>query len=844
MLKNVSRRPVRAALAAITCILLAGTTSVTAQELPGPIEDALATVQDALDPQSANAAGPTSEPIYGYTDAIRERVFVTGDLDSDSDGLPDTIAMDIIRPLATETEGLKAPVIMDASPYYSTLCRGNEAECKQDTDADGRLEKFPLYYDNYFVPRGYAVMQTDMVGTNNSDGCPVTGGTPDNQSAVIAIDWLNGRRAGRDAVGNPVVAAWHNGKTGMIGKSYDGTLANAAAATGVEGLTTIVPISAISTWYFYTRMNGIVTRGASYPSSLSNTVTDADRRTYCAPTRNAMAAADGDEHGDMSAFWDERDYLKDLDNVRASVFVVHGLQDDNVRTNNFSEWWYGLAARDVPRKLWLTGTGHVDPFDFRRAAWVSTLHRWFDYWLLGIETGIMDEPMVDIETAADTFETQADWPVPGTQMLDLHLRAGTTPATNGLFGISAATEPATASFMDSTSQSEATMTANPTTVTANRRVFLSEPLEAPLRLSGTPYVRLRASADQTDTNLGGIIVDYGSKMQISRSGEGITTLMTEDCWGESSATDDACYRQVAKATTTATVWRVNKGIMDAVNRDSVRSPTPLEPGEFDDFSWDLLPNDYTFPVGHQIGLVVVGSYSGFSSQTDASGATITLDLAASRVTLPVVGGYDAAVASGGFLPDENPPVVTVPDDIVVEAETEEGAVVTFEASVTDAEDPSPTVECDPPSGSTFPIGETTVTCTGRDGSNTTTETFTVTVMIPPWAFEGFFSPVDNPPAVNNANAGSAVPIRFDLDGDRGLDVFRPGYPATRPVDCTTGEALGPFEPTSAPGSSGLQQQTNGQYHYVMQTDALWTGCRELELGLMDQSEHRATFSFH
>ncbi len=44
----------------------------------------------------------------------------------------------------------------------------------------------------------------------------------------------------------------------MIGRSYNGTLPNAVAATGVEGLTTIVPIAAISSWYDYSRMGGII----------------------------------------------------------------------------------------------------------------------------------------------------------------------------------------------------------------------------------------------------------------------------------------------------------------------------------------------------------------------------------------------------------------------------------------------------------------------------------------------------------------------------------------------------------------------------------------------------------
>ncbi|MFV2021292.1 CocE/NonD family hydrolase [Micromonospora sp. LOL_023] len=63
---------------------------------------------------------------------------------------------------------------MDASPYYTTLCRGNDSQCKRDLDGDGLLDKWPLCYDNYFVPRGYAIILLDMVGTGRSTGCPTT----------------------------------------------------------------------------------------------------------------------------------------------------------------------------------------------------------------------------------------------------------------------------------------------------------------------------------------------------------------------------------------------------------------------------------------------------------------------------------------------------------------------------------------------------------------------------------------------------------------------------------------------------------------------------------------------
>ena len=53
----------------------------------------------------------------------------------------------------------------------------------------------------------------------------------------------------------------------------------------------------------------------------------------------------------------------------------------------------GRAREDgVPRKIWLSQEGHVDPFDFRRAEWVDTLHSWFDYWLQDLPNGMMREP--------------------------------------------------------------------------------------------------------------------------------------------------------------------------------------------------------------------------------------------------------------------------------------------------------------------------------------------------------------------------------------------------------------------------------------------------------------------
>jgi HYR domain len=92
-------------------------------------------------------------------------------------------------------------------------------------------------------------------------------------------------------------------------------------------------------------------------------------------------------------------------------------------------------------------------------------------------------------------------------------------------------------------------------------------------------------------------------------------------------------------------------------------------------------------------------------------------------------GFPAAVRIlGRPSVDTTPPVLTTPGTIVVDATSPAGATVPYEATATDDSDPSPTVTCDPPSGSVFPIGTTIVGCTATDSSgNEANGTFNVHV---------------------------------------------------------------------------------------------------------------------
>ncbi|MFB4281496.1 Xaa-Pro dipeptidyl-peptidase [Nonomuraea sp. MTCD27] len=590
------------------------------------------------------AAGPVitvengrTQPVFSYADAVREHVYVESTVDSDLDGNLDKVRVDIIRPKESGP-GLKVPVVIDESPYYDNSGRGNEAERKV-YDAAGNVTKFPLFYDNYFVPRGYAVLNVDMLGTTRSDGCPDIGGKADVLGGKAVIDWLNGRAKAVRADGTPAVADWTTGKAAMIGKSYDGTLANAVAATGVEGLKTIVPISAISSWYKYQRSNGVV-YNYDYASWLANYV-DTDPEAKCQQVRDQMDAQDGDDTGNYNPFWAERDYINgllgDASKVKASVFVIHTVNDLNVKPDNFSAWWKALADRDVPRKIWVGQTQHVDPFDFenRRGLWVDTLHRWFDYWLHGVRNGIVNEPRADVEIAPAQWITQRDWPAP------FALKASLRPSADGSLGLRPAARNSTASFTD-VAMSENDMVADVGTANPGRVAFTTGALPLNLRLSGTPTADLRVKLDKPTSNLTALLVDFGEDTRVDwRRNQGITTLTEEDCHGESTADDDACYRKVVTNVATRPLEIVARGWIDVQNRDSLSQSAPLPVGTYGKVKWLTLPQDYTFKKGHRIGLVVAGTDSTYTDEA-GTGANVTIDLAKSSVTVPFVLGTPLA----------------------------------------------------------------------------------------------------------------------------------------------------------------------------------------------------------
>jgi hypothetical protein len=142
----------------------------------------------------------------------------------------------------------------------------------------------------------------------------------------------------------------------------------------------------------------------------------------------------------------------------------------------------------------------------------------------------------------------------------------------------------------------------------------------------------------------------------------------------------------------------------------------------------------------------------------------------------------------------------------------------------------------------YPIGETDVTLTVEDNHGAFSSCqATVTVL---YDFHGFFAPVDNPPVTNLVNAGSAVPLKFSLNGNHGLNIFA-GYPVSQQIGCNSGLPVSTLDEVVAAGNSSLSYNSStDQYTFVWKTDRSWKGtCRQLILKLNDGSMHVANFQF-
>ncbi len=514
-----------------------------------------------------------------------------------------TIYGEVIRPVTPDD--VLVPIILTYSPYNLLGSTNNQTGSIADDTTAG-----------YYVPRGYARAVFDVVGTRESSGCYDYGG-------------IRERETGRDVINALGEQAWSNGKVGMVGGSYDGTTQIAAAIEAPEHLTTIVPQVAIDRWYDYAFGGGIryylneenpsdegfdtplafdfgfgfippldVTNPETYGEALADRVVPCDRPEHTA------RAYDPDPVYDE--FWDERDYRKDAAKITASVFIEGAWLDHNVKHWNSTRLFEALPA-DHPKKLVMGQWSH-SANRFGDATRIR--HAWFDFWLLGLDTGIMDLPAVDTQIQTGERIQDASWPPPGTAIADIPLgtEASDSP-TLVLRNATAATwTDANKNLTEAQVFSEGCL--------GECLLFTTEPVEQDVRISGSPVLALTATTGSTETHFTPVLYDQAP--------DGSTEIIT-------------------------------RGFLNARNRNGLRVSEALTVGApytADVEFWDV---DWMLESGHALGVAVMSTNSVWAL-SDTSAATTTLDLSATSLRLPISRGQSAlgAVAAPAPTPPTNP----------------------------------------------------------------------------------------------------------------------------------------------------------------------------------------------
>src|SRR5215469_727588 len=344
----------------------------------------------ATKPRSAAAADSCAHPTFAHGLAqnvfssnpstwVRGEAWVQTTDDTDNDGVPDRIHVDITRPAETANPacGYKAPVILEESPYYAGI--GPEFTWPVDYElgnpppprvpepnwtARNTSPIISTIYESTWLPRGFAVVHAEGPGTGLSTGCPTGGDTNETEAGKAVVEWLNGKAP---AFSSPtsdqqVYANWTNGNVGMTGTSYNGTLAEAVATTGVQGLKAIVPVSGISDWYDYYRANGMVRAPFTFQGEdldvLADVVYSRADRSICRSEIDGLVNEEDRVTGDFSQYWAARDYMPDVRHVHAAVLMAHGNNDFNVMTKNMAQFYEAIKAQGVPHMLYFHQAGH------------------------------------------------------------------------------------------------------------------------------------------------------------------------------------------------------------------------------------------------------------------------------------------------------------------------------------------------------------------------------------------------------------------------------------------------------------------------------------------------------
>ena len=556
---------------------------------------------------------------------IRTDLWVETTFDSDEDGNLDRMHVDVTRPLQTETEGLKLPVVYESSPYYSGVAKGGRElfwNVKHELGETvpnpfhpevKRTGKRPIISNSQiktWVPRGYVVVHSSSPGTGLSDGAPTVGGDNESLAPKAVVDWLNGRAKGFvSRTGNETVSAyWSTGKVGMTGTSYNGTIPLAAATTGVVGLEAIIPIAPNTSYYHYYRSNGLVRSPGGYLGEDIDVLYDyihsgkEENRARNNKVIRDTEMANGMDRasGDYNSFWAGRDYINDMRPMKAALLMSHGFNDWNVMPEHSFRIYERAKEMGLPTQIYYHQNGHGGPPPMKM------MNRWFTRYLHGVENNVEADAKAWIVRENDQRNeptAYADYPNTAATPVTFYLTPGAPKV--GSLSLNSAASKGKEMLVDNYSfTADALAQAD---FTEHRLLYVSPILKEDVHISGRPIITIKAASSKKAVNLSVYLVSLpwnkGRRIKI---------------------TDNI----------------ITRGWADLQNHTSLTEGTPLKPGAFYEMTFNLQPDDQIIKKGQQIGLMIFSSDSEYTL-LPKPGTELTIDLKGTKLILPIVGGENA-----------------------------------------------------------------------------------------------------------------------------------------------------------------------------------------------------------
>jgi X-Pro dipeptidyl-peptidase len=587
------------------------------------------------------------------SDIIRFVVYVETDYDTDLDGKPDLVKAWVQVPRAAVEGDYGAPVIFEANPYSTSANKvdfpnvddevvesllshtpakrvpSGTASTRQIAE-DFRYSDITDYsygdYTNYyyFLSRGFALVGSSGLGTRGSEGLELCGTAMEADAFKAIVEWIHGDRKAysnrRDNL--EVTADWSNGKSGMLGVSYMGTLAYEVAATGVEGLEAIAPTAGISSWYDYTNQQGAPHYGFyEYSAFLSGIcasrfydgIDDENAYNTYLGWRTYITNAQRGLRGNYGDVWDVRDFSQS-DKIHASALIIQGLSDDNVRPKQFKLMMEAFERNGAKATAILHQSGHASLGGLDYSMKIGTyenylwlLNRWFSYYLAGCEGNVDRLPKYIVQSNVDgKFYTYDEWDSGMSTRLNLNDGNGELKLMR------------------------------------NNTQWYNMYLTDDVTVKGTVEVHLRVKAENLDFDKSALVVnlvDLSTESFTNYCGDGLyqSTVARTPLYDDDDNRMVSIFQFLPK---TVTQTYITHGQIDLCTPDAGWSPqsavapeTPVKANEWHDYVVYLEPDIYTVMKGHYLFVGVEPKFDNFSGDNENYN-TITIDQSASYAIIP------------------------------------------------------------------------------------------------------------------------------------------------------------------------------------------------------------------